>query len=217
MAEDEMTGLAGRQLLASLKRVAGCAGPNLALAVGTPPIALLRPVATVKEAQSAGDVRLLTAWRNRFVKAFLTEFEATENRTSRWLDEVVAADDCRILFMVDDMDGATIGYMAVAFIDWDKRTGEADAVVRGEPAQPGLMKQALRTMLDWARGQLGLTAIGVRVRSDNPALSFYQKCGFVEQRRTALVRHERGAEVVWSEAAAGVAGEPTLVYMQLAN
>ena len=50
------------------------------------------------------------------------------------------------------------------------------------------MTAALHTVLDWARGPLGLKELGVRVRSDNPALAFYEKAGFCEMQRVPL-RH----------------------------
>ena len=40
------------------------------------------------------------------------------------------------------------------------------------------MTEVLRTLLTWARGQLGLETIGVRVRSDNPALIFMKNSAF---------------------------------------
>ena len=110
--------------------------------------------------------------------------------------------------MVDDLEGNTFGYIGLAFIDWDKSAGEADSVVRGARAEPGLMTEVLRTLLTWARGQLGLETIGVRVRSDNPALTFYEKFGFREIERVPLVRSERDNMIVWSEDPGPRAGIP---------
>ena len=131
---------AGRRLLMSLKAAAGLPGPQAQIPVGSPPIALLRPVPTREALLNPEDVRLLTAWRNRYVTAFLTEFTATEDRTAKWLTDVVGPAEGKILFMLDEPDGSTFGYMGLDFIDWDKRTGEADAIVRGNPTPvPGSM------------------------------------------------------------------------------
>ena len=186
----------GKDLLISAKDRAGTEGA-LILEVGRPPVAWLRPVATRAELVNADDVRVLTEWRNRHVTAFLTEFDATPERTRGWLTEHVSADDGRILFMLDDPAGATPGYMGLAYIDWSRSYGEVDAVVRGLPAPRGLMRQALCTLIDWAGDCLGLATVGVRVRSDNPALRFYEKAGFVEDRRVALLRTAVGDEVHW--------------------
>ncbi|HET9479672.1 MAG TPA: GNAT family N-acetyltransferase [Pyrinomonadaceae bacterium] len=171
----------GGELLQALKAV------SQTIPVGDPAEAVLRPVATAAANLNRNDVRVLTEWRNRYVTSFLTEFAASEARTERWLTKTVGPDPTRILFMLDDLNGHTLGYLGLAFIDWEKRTGEADAIVRGVDSGPGLMSRALLTLLGWAHQQLGLTtSLSVRVRSDNPAaLRFYLKFG-VETRRVSL-------------------------------
>jgi RimJ/RimL family protein N-acetyltransferase len=207
----------GRDLLNSVKAAAS-GQPCLGIPVGKPVRAFLRPVITDGADEASEDVYRLSIWRNKFVTAFLTEFEATPERTAKWLREAIAKDDSRILFMVDDLEGNTFGYIGLAFIDWAKSAGEADSVVRGEWAAPGLMTEVLRTLLAWARGQLGLETIGVRVRSDNPALTFYEKFGFRETERVPLVRSERDNITVWSEdrGNTSISSEaPHLVHMTL--
>lgn len=205
----------GKQLLTSLKDVAGTPGPQLGLQVGTPGIAWLRPVATRRELQNEHDVRCLTDWRNKFVTSFLTEFEATDTQTSDWLADIVAPDDGRILFMIDDTDNLTIGYMGIGFIDWKAGYGEADSIVRGRTAAKGVMMTALQTLLTWGQGQLGLHTIGVRVRSDNPALAFYRKFGFVEQRRVPLSSRDESSKLVWYEDKNNASATISLVYHTL--
>jgi RimJ/RimL family protein N-acetyltransferase len=167
-----MASSGGRELLIALKATAGSRGPVLSIPVGRPLAAVLRPVATRKAALNVEDVRLLTEWRNRHVRSFLTEFRATEERTERWLTETVGPDDTRILFMVDDTDGCTVGYAGLAHIDWEHGSAEFDAIVRGAKADPRIMTSALWTMIGWARGQLGLRRLGGRVRSDNRILTY---------------------------------------------
>jgi RimJ/RimL family protein N-acetyltransferase len=145
----------------------------------------------------------------------LTEFHATKERTERWLIDRVANDDTRLLFMVDDLTGNTIGYMGLAFIDWRKNSGEADAIVRGKPTRPGLMTLALGTLLRWSRNQLGLQQLGVRVRSDNPALEFYKKFGFTEVRRVGLRRDDVDGETRYVPDDPVGSPRLQLVYMEL--
>lgn len=204
----------GRIFLTAIKGAAGLPGPQMVLRVGQ--MATLRPVATRRIVQNPNDVRCLSEWRNKFMSAFLTEFVATEQRTATWLENVVGCDDGRILFMVDNADALTVGYMGLAFIDWDKGYGEADAVVRGLDNSPALMRAALQTLLQWAQGQLELTRIGVRVRSDNVALTFYRKIGFVETRRVPLVAM-KGAEgtVTWHESTDDRSSNVSLIYHDL--
>ena len=192
----------GRELLCASKASA------MRLPVGDPARAWLRPAGS-----EAADAARLTEWRNRFVTAFLTEFEATEERTAYWLTETVAPDETRILFMLDLPDGGTVGYLGLAFIDWEAGRGEADAVVRGVEAPGGLMTAALHTVLDWARGPLGLKELGVRVRSDNPALAFYEKAGFCEMQRVPLRGVESPGMVAWVENPTVAEAKLSLVHM----
>jgi RimJ/RimL family protein N-acetyltransferase len=205
-----------RALLLLLKSTAGSAGPSLSLPVGAPVEGLLRPVATRPDAQSESDVLCLTEWRNEHVKSFLTEFVATVPQTRRWLAETVGPSDSRILFVVERLDGEIVGYMGLAFIDWDKAYAEADAVVRGRPAQRHLMTRALRAMLAWAASQLSLKTFGVRVRSDNPARLFYEKFGFREVKRVALRKISSDGLIKWEEdPLLAEEGGLTLVHMRL--
>jgi RimJ/RimL family protein N-acetyltransferase len=204
-----------RELLRQLKAVAGRAGPALRLPIGSPVQALLRMVPTRAGELNHEDVRLLTVWRNRFVRSFLTEFEATEDRTANWLVETVGPSDSRILFMAEHLNGLVFGYLGLGFMDWEKRYVELDAIVRGGEAPGGMMKLAVHALMNWAKYSLGLGNVGVRVRSDNPAIAFYEKCGFVEERRVALRGVEMNGEIFWAEDPAHQEGKPSLVHMVL--
>lgn len=204
----------GRELLESLKRSAGGPRPELGLVAGSPPQSILRPIATRRERLNQSDVRVLTEWRNRFVTSFLTEFQATEERTADWLVTFVGPNSNKILFMVDDAAGNTFGYMGLDFIDWEDHTGEADAIVRGGTAPRGAMAAALTALIQWARVQLELDQIYVRVRSDNSALQFYEKIGFEEFRRVALIRRQKPNEIHWEEDETSEIGSPCLVHLR---
>ena len=179
---------------------------RVSIHVGDPVEAVLRPA-------NHDDVCVLTEWRNRFVRSFLTEFEATEERTKAWLTEVVGPDPARFLFMLDDVRGRTIGYLGLAFIDWEERTGEADAIVRGVDELPGIMTKALLALLRWAHRDLGLTkALNVRVRSDNPAVNFYLKLG-AETRRVPLRETRATGMTRWVEDESFAGSSTELVYI----
>jgi len=169
------------------------------------PGARLRPVTTANP--RVDDVARLTAWRNRNHQSFLSEFTATEARTRGWLTGSVTADDSRILFMIEERSGLVLGYVGLAYIDWANSYGEADSVVRGERASaPGIMGAAVKSLMSWGRRELQLRGYGVRVLSDNPALEFYHKQGFREQRRVPLRSVRTADGIVWEETS-GIAGE----------
>jgi RimJ/RimL family protein N-acetyltransferase len=204
----------GKRLLAALKAAAGAPGPNLLLPIGRPPIGTLRPLACRPDRLDPADVRRISEWRNKFVTHFMTEFQANDERTARWLTDFVGPSDRKILFMVDLPDGQTIGQIGIDFIDWETGYGEADAIIRGGEAPKGLMKDALRTALSWSIAQLGLSSLGVRVRSDNSALEFYRKVGFVEQKRVPMRRTEEPGMIRWTEEPGYKDASASLVYMR---
>lgn len=211
-----MTGVRST-FLQRLKQLPAIFNAALVIPVGSPVVAYLRPVYTESNALNENDVICLTNWRNRFVTAFLNEFEATERQTAYWLSNTVALDSTRILFMCDDLSGRTFGYMGLAYIDWHLSYGEADAIVRGDEApKVGVMREALLTLLRWAHGQLGLQRLGVRVRSDNPALGFYLHLGFEEVRRVPLRRVVHSDRVEWCEQPEAQNAEVYLVHMRIA-
>lgn len=77
------------------------------------------------------------------------------------------------------------------------------------------MTDSLKALISWAQSQLGLKKISVRVRSDNPAVNFYRKFGFSEEKQVPLQSSMENGEKIWRESH----GEPTtgvsLVYMTL--
>jgi len=207
--------VSGQHLFAAIKATTASRDGTLVLPVGSPLVAVLRPISTLKENVDPTDVQLLTQWRNLHVKSFLTEFLATEAQTSRWLSESVHVNGGKLLFMVDLPNGDRVGHVGLGFIDWEKSYGEADAIVSGGKSPPGLMKASLLTLMRWARDVLGLETLAVRVRSDNTAVDFYRKVGFQEVKRIPIVATSVDGGVNWSEDPLAVDAEPTLVYMRL--
>ena len=211
-----MTRLAdGKSLFAALKATAKGHGPSLVLPVAHDVPALLRPVATVPGHLDGDDVDLLTVWRNRHVKSFLSEFVATRERTSSWLTEQVHANAGKMLFMVETLDGKRVGHVGLGFIDWDKAYGEADAIVSGGASPKGLMKASLLVLMNWSRDVLGLNELAVRVRSDNPAVEFYRRVGFREVKRVPIRAQAMPDGIQWLESPHSSDHSVTLVHMIL--
>lgn len=160
----------------------------------------LQPVITDLAHLDPQEVRCVTEWRNRHVQSFLHEFTATTERTARWLTQRVGPDETHVLFMLRDSAAEIAGYLGLGYIDWARQRGEADAIVRGRELPSGTMKRALQQLLAWARQELGLSEMGVRVLSDNPACEFYRKCGFVEIRREPLAARQVDDGQIWEVA-----------------
>jgi RimJ/RimL family protein N-acetyltransferase len=202
----------GRHLLQYLKASDSSSGSVMRLPIHEFNDYSLRPIPTKHQHQDIEDVRCLTIWRNKYPRSFLTEFLATEQRTARWLAEVVHKDDNRILFMIENAKRERVGYMGIAYIDWDSFYGEPDAIVSNGATPKGLMNTALRALLEWARRDLNLKNIVVRVLSDNPALLFYKGLGFEETHRIPLKQVASNDLISWVEDATLSISQRYLVY-----
>lgn len=205
----------GEQLFAAIKQSARAECTPLVLPVGMPLRAVLRPIPTRPDGLDPVDVRLLTEWRNKYVKSFLTEFVATEERTAKWLTKSVHENPGKMLLMVETPAGDRVGHVGLGFIDWATGYGEADAIVNGGQSPRGLMKESLLTTMRWAKDVLGLRTLAVRVRSDNSALEFYRKVGFQEVTRVPIVASAVAGGLNWEEDPSAKGASASLVHMRL--
>lgn len=125
-------------------------------------------------------VSMLTEARNRNRDSFLTYFEATPERTFQWIVSSVAKDSTRILFALRDIGTKELyGYMGLAYGDARGTRIEGDAIVRfSDTGRPGLMRAAFLSLVEWVMVDIGIKEVWVRVRSSNPAVTFYNQCGF---------------------------------------
>lgn len=144
----------------------------------------LQPVKCHPDRIDIAIVKLLTNARNANASAFLTTFHASTQRTWNWIAGQVASDASRILFVVRQQAAGDIyGYMGLAYGNDEGTYIEADAIVRTShnPIR-SLMRRGFETMTTWVTDELGIDDVWVRVLSDNPAVAFYQKSGFVVEK-----------------------------------
>lgn len=151
-------------------------------------------------ARDAVLIALLTRWREENSFAFPTQFKATPERTALWLRQRLLDVPDRILFLVQDEQKRSIGYLGYTGCLNSLREMEIENVVRGEKhARPGLMGAALESLLHWARKSFSPSAISLRVFSDNDhAIAFYRRLGFKDDRLLPLRRSERDGAVSFS-------------------
>jgi perosamine synthetase len=148
----------------------------------------------------AGDERLiglLGSWRDESAFAFPTQFPVTRDGTATWLRRGLLDVPDRILFLVQDRFGHTVGHLGFAAADNPDRSLEVDNVVRGEKAvQPGLMGVALEGLLAWGEDCFRPARIHLRVFADNEhAIGFYRRLGFRDTARSPLRREVDGEAV----------------------
>lgn len=137
----------------------------------------------------------LSAWREANSSGFLTVFRPDIEGTREWIHSVRSSED-RLLLAVDTVESGMVGHAGLTNIDRDEGKAEIDNILRGRPAPPGTMRLAVETLMGWAAAQ-GLGKIGVRVLSDNPAVRFYEKLGFIEESRQPLQRVETPEGHTW--------------------
>jgi len=143
----------------------------------------------------------MAAWRNRFVTAYPTQFKATPDSTSRWLDESVLNQPGRILFLVMDKCGCCFGHIGFNNCINNERSFEIDNVVRGEAGYPGLFSRALDILCTWAYETFPVDDIVLRVMADNSrAIDFYYSLGWSLVREIQLTKRESKDFVSYEEA-----------------
>ncbi|MBR0598679.1 GNAT family N-acetyltransferase [Sinanaerobacter chloroacetimidivorans] len=138
---------------------------------------------------------LLAKWRNENPTMSAQAFLATAEGTERWLDNQVIEREDRILFLVLGLDGAKIGHIGFSSFNFEDKSCEVDAVLRGDKsAAPGMMSFALAGLIDWGLRELKLKKITLRVFDDNHhAIRFYQRNHFI------LMNQEKNHEPVHHE------------------
>ena len=133
----------------------------------------------------------LTKWRNATKQFFLTQFNATEERTQQWLDNIVLPSGDRLLFELLDDTGGTIGHAGVCNLN--EHSCELDNFIRGESGgDPGLFVAAECTLLHWLFCDLGLETVSLYVFSNNwIPISNHISIGFSISKKHALSRVEK--------------------------
>lgn len=161
----------------------------------------------------------LTVWRNEHKYVYPSQFTATPESTKSWMTSRLLDVPDRILFLVENKFGKTIGHLGfangLAMIKENKSYLEIDNVVRGvKSVDQGLMAKALRSLLDWADEKLMPEQIFLRVFSDNEkAIQFYLKNGFIKDVKLPLTKEVRTDGIYYSDAKAGAKADAEFLKM----
>jgi perosamine synthetase len=161
----------------------------------------------------------LSQWRRENAFAYPSQFQVTNAGTAAWLRSKLLDIDDRILFMVLDKYGRTVGHLGFANALNDERELEIDNVVRGvKGTQPGLMSQAMQTLLDWADEMLGPQHISLRVFSDNEhAINFYRRLGFQDDQMLPLRKHVEASGTYYRSPEAGDVAEADKYFLRMVH
>ncbi len=166
----------------------------------------LVPVCRLHE-HDADLIRLLAAWRVRNMHVYPTQFRVTFDGTAAWLRERVLDVPDRIMFLVRDGDGRWIGHGGIDNALADGASVRLDNVMRGvDDAPPGLMHDAVATLLGWVERAIGPKTVWLKVFSDNePAIRFLRGLGFRDERLMPLRRVEHDGRISFEPDAEGQA------------
>lgn len=161
--------------------------------------AYLRPLTFDYKSSLPGIVCALSEWRRENSYAWASTFDVTDERTEMWLKKYVLEKKDRIIFVIQDLNNHYIGQIGLAGFDYNEKSVEIDAVVRGKKdVLPGIMGAALNTIINWGELEFHVEKFLLDVFDDNlHAIKFYKKNGFVESGRIALVEQKSRMETRW--------------------
>ena len=159
----------------------------------------------------------LSQWRTENAFAYPTQFPVTVEGTKSWLRTQILDAKDRILFLVLDQHGKSVGHLGFANAINDEEEIEIDNVVRGiKHAQPGIMSKAMKLLLSWAEEILLPRSIYLRVMDDNKhAIEFYRKLGFKDDQLIPLRKHEEGERIEYRPLTKNDHNEPDKHFLRM--
>jgi RimJ/RimL family protein N-acetyltransferase len=136
------------------------------------------------------------AWRQLFMRFFLTQFIASKESTHGYLENLSIRQSDRIFFAIYVGD-ILVGHIGLSHITANK--AELDNIIRGvSGGHKDLMFFAEKTLLEWAFSSLNLTSVEAQVMSKNyMALSLHERVGFQLKERHSLKKVISDKSVVY--------------------
>jgi RimJ/RimL family protein N-acetyltransferase len=145
-------------------------------------------------------MEIIGRWRKENEIWFLSQFNVTTERTTKWFKMNLIEIQDRLLFIIE-VENKYIGHVGLFRFDFEKNTCEIDNIVRGEPEYAGIMGDAVLNMMDWGKKQLDINSYLLKVVSDNiRAIKFYNRLGFIEVLKIPLIQVMGNDGLEWVEA-----------------
>lgn len=160
------------------------------------------------------EARLAAAWREREKQWFPTLFPFDPAGTLRWLKQGVLGNPERILFFLEDPAGVPWGHAGLALFQWGNPPScEIDSILRGRAdVARGAMTPVLRCLIAWAKEELGMPRVELKVFSENEkAIRLYERLGFCPVRSIPMKLRAGTPVSVWEECLAEEAERQYLV------
>lgn len=156
----------------------------------------------------AAQIAAISAWRQRAMRMFLTQFQATPENTRHYLQQLSIGEAGRLLWLILDEGGRCIGHIGLSGATAaDGGRAELDNLMRGvEGGDPALIQVAEVALLRWAFDGLGLRHIDVRVVSYNwMVVALHEAVGFETTRQAPLHKRSDNGVTYHDECAAELA------------
>jgi RimJ/RimL family protein N-acetyltransferase len=130
------------------------------------------------------DLALCIKWfRDPEVVKFLSNSikNITEDMELDWFNFIESSDNDLVFAIISGCDGKYIGNCGLHKIDWNEKTCEFGMFIGDKDYwNRGYGTDALKTIIDFAFGELGLQTIKLLVYEYNHrAMKVYENCGFV--------------------------------------
>ena len=157
----------------------------------------------------------LTRWRKKYMKYFLTQFNASTNRTKSWLENIVIPSSDRLLFLILNEDNNLIGNFGIADILFDRC--ELDNLIRGEKGgHPKLIYFSELSLLKWLFLEKKVKRVNLHVFANNlPTIKLHKSVGFVEIGRRKLERVQSKDGDVSFEETQSFSEDNSIEYLEL--
>lgn len=142
-------------------------------------------------------VACITQWRNTFGSFFLTQFKATEERTEKWLRNVILPDETRALYLIMDETKEVFGHVGVKHLK--SNCPEIDNLVRGRMgSNPELIRLAEAALLNAIFKNGCIDSVCLHVFSRNfIAISLHKSLGFEISDQKPLFKKVLGDETCY--------------------
>ena len=140
-------------------------------------------------------IEYLTKWRQKYMKYFLSQFTATNERTQLWLNNNLLLDDTTILFLIQNQEGKWIGNFGICNIR--EKEAEIGPLVRGEKGgDPKIIFYAEISLMHWIYKILKIDDIYLHVFSNNlRTINLHSSVGFEKYQTYQLVKTESNQEI----------------------
>ncbi len=137
----------------------------------------------------------LTRWRQKYMKFFLTQFNATSDRTKSWLSQTIIPAYDRLFFLIYDDQKQLIGNFGLCNIS--STQVELDNLIRGEKGgDTRLIYYSEIALLSWVYLSLDVPRANLHVFSNNlKTISLHESVGFNIERSHRLTRIMHNGEV----------------------